>query len=89
MHICPDLDTIERAYDDAKHGRPATTPMLECTLPTALDDSLAPAGKHIMSMFVQYAPYTLKDGDWATEKDRFADRCIDLLTEYARTSGPA
>ena len=83
MHICPDLYTIERAYDDAKYGRWARTPMLECTMATALDDSLAPAGKHIMSMFVQYAPYTLKDGDWATEKDKFAGRCIDLMTEYA------
>ena len=83
MHICPDLDTIERAYEDARQGRTAGTPMLECTLPTSVDDSLAPPGRHLMSMFVQYAPYTLKDGDWAAEKDRFADRCVDLLTDYA------
>ncbi len=83
MHICPDLDTIERAYDDAKYGHPAKVPMLECTMATALDDSLAPPGRHLLSMFVQYAPYTLKDGDWASEKDRFADRCVDLMTEYA------
>jgi phytoene dehydrogenase-like protein len=50
---------------------------------TALDDSLAPPGKHIMSMFVQYAPYTLMGTTWDAEKDKFADRCFDILNEYA------
>ena len=58
MHICPDQDYIERAYDDAKYGRWSRDPMLECTMATALDDTLAPPGKHILSMFVQYAPTT-------------------------------
>ncbi len=83
MHVCPDLDYIERAYDDAKYGHPARDPMLECTMATALDDTLAPPGKHILSMFVQYAPYTLKGTMWETEKDRFADRCFDIMEEYA------
>jgi len=83
MHICPDQDYIERAYDDAKYGRPSRDPMLECTMATALDDTLAPPGKHILSMFVQYAPYTLKGSTWDVEKDRFADRCFDILEEYA------
>jgi phytoene dehydrogenase-like protein len=83
MHICPDLDYIERAYDDAKYGRWADNPMLECTMATALDDSLAPPGKHILSMFVQYAPYHLKGTTWEQEKDRFADRCFDIMEEYA------
>ena len=83
MHICPDLDYIERAYDDAKYGRPAANPMIECTMATALDDTLAPPGKHLMSMFVQYAPYTLKGTTWDAERDRFADRCFDLVNEYA------
>ncbi len=83
MHICPDLDYIERAYDDAKYGRWAQNPMLECTMATALDDSLAPPGKHILSMFIQYAPYHLKGTTWEVEKDRFADRCFDILEEYA------
>ena len=56
MHICPDQDYIERAYDDAKYGRWARDPLLECTMATALDQTLAPPGKHILSMFVQYAP---------------------------------
>jgi phytoene dehydrogenase-like protein len=83
MHICPDQDYIERAYDDAKYGRWARDPMLECTMATALDDSLAPPGKHIISMFVQYAPYHLKGTRWEVEKDKFADRCFDVLEEYA------
>ncbi len=83
MHICPDQDYIERAFDDAKYGRWSRDPMLECTMATALDQSLAPPGKHILSMFVQYAPYHLKDTTWDVEKDRFADRCFDILEEYA------
>ena len=83
MHICPSMEYIERAYDDAKYGKPATNPMLECTMATALDDSLAPPGQHILSMFVQYAPYHLKGTTWDAERDRFADRCFDILNEYA------
>jgi phytoene dehydrogenase-like protein len=83
MHICPTMEYIERAYDDAKYGRWAQNPMLECTMATALDDSLAPAGKHILSMFVQYAPYTLKGTTWDVEKDKLADRCFDILEDYA------
>jgi phytoene dehydrogenase-like protein len=83
MHICPSLEYIERAFDDAKYGRPATNPMLECTMATALDSSLAPPEQHILSMFVQYAPYHLKDTTWDAEKDKFADRCFDILNEYA------
>jgi len=83
MHIAPSMEYIERAYDDAKYGKPATNPMLECTMATALDDSLAPPGKHILSMFVQYAPYELKGTTWDREKEPFADRCFDVLEEYA------
>ena len=83
MHICPSMEYIERAYDDAKYGKPATNPMLECTMATALDSTLAPPGQHILSMFVQYAPYHLKGTTWDAEKDKFADRCFDILNEYA------
>ena len=83
MHVCPDQDYIERAFDDAKYGRWARDPMLECTMATALDNTLAPPGQHILSMFVQYAPYTLKGTTWDAEKDKFADRCFDVLNEYA------
>jgi phytoene dehydrogenase-like protein len=84
MHVCPSMDYIDRAWDDAAQGRPAANPMLECTIPTAYDDSIAPPGKHIMCIFAQFAPYKLKDAEWNDElKDRFADRCIDALAEYA------
>ena len=84
MHIGPTLDYIERAYDDAKYGHPSREPVLECTMASALDPSLAPAGKHVMSIFVQYAPYTLADGaDWDANKEEFGDRCIEQLARYA------
>jgi len=83
IHVCPSMDYIDRAWDDAKAGWPSQLPMLECTIPTAYDDSIAPAGKHIMCLFVQYAPYRLKDGNWDEVKESFADRCIDILAEYA------
>ncbi|MGH7236437.1 MAG: phytoene desaturase family protein, partial [Nitrospiraceae bacterium] len=83
IHICPDLDYIERAFDDAKYGRPSARPILECTIPSVVDPSVAPPGAHLMSIFVQYAPYTLRGGTWDQERESFAERCFDLLNEYA------
>jgi phytoene dehydrogenase-like protein len=84
VHLCPDQDFIERAYDDAKYGRPSTNPVVECTMPSSVDPTVAPPGKHIMSMFVQYAPYELKDGEWdSAAKNAFADRCFDIVEQYA------
>jgi phytoene dehydrogenase-like protein len=83
IHICPDQDYIERAFDDAKYGRPSAEPVLECTIPSVVDPTVAPPGRHLMSMFVQYAPYELRDGSWDDRSDAFADRCFDLLDEYA------
>lgn len=84
IHIGEDLDTIERAYDDAKYGRPSETPILEITMPTSVDKTIAPDGKHLLSMFVQYAPYKLKPGlNWDDMKESFADRCVEVLAEYA------
>ena len=83
IHIAPSMEYIERAHDDAKYGRPAERPMLECTIPSVVDRTVAPDGMHLMSMFVQYAPYSLREGSWETERERFADRCIDVLAEYA------
>jgi phytoene dehydrogenase-like protein len=83
MHISPTLDFIERAYDDAKYGGPSSEPVLEMTLPTSVDRTIAPAGKHIMSIFVQYAPYKLASGSWDDEKEKFADRCIERIAHYA------
>ncbi len=83
IHLAPTLDYMERAYDDAKYGRPSADPILECTIPSVVDTTVAPAGKHVMSFFVQYAPYQLRNGGWDEAKDRFADRCFDILNEYA------
>jgi phytoene dehydrogenase-like protein len=83
IHICPDLDYIERAYDDAKYGRPSERPILECTIPSVVDPTVAPRGQHLMSIFVQYAPYALRESTWDRLGDRFADRCFDVLDEYA------
>ncbi|TMM28224.1 MAG: NAD(P)/FAD-dependent oxidoreductase [Actinobacteria bacterium] len=83
IHICPDQDYIERAFDDAKYGLPSAEPVLECTIPSVVDPTVAPPGRHLMSMFVQYAPYELRDGSWDDQREAFADRCFDLLDEYA------
>jgi phytoene dehydrogenase-like protein len=83
IHICPDQDYIERAFDDAKYGRTSVEPVLECTIPSVVDPTVAPPGRHLMSMFVQYAPYELRDGSWDDEREAFADRCFDLLDAYA------
>jgi phytoene dehydrogenase-like protein len=83
IHVCPDQDYIERGFDDAKYGRPSREPILECTIPSVVDPTVAPPGKHLMSMFIQYAPYALKGATWDELREPFADRCFDLLNEYA------
>jgi phytoene dehydrogenase-like protein len=84
VHLCPDQDFIERAYDDAKYGYASKEPVVEFQMPSSLDDTVAPPGKHLVSMFIQYAPYTLKDGPWTQErKDEFADRCFSIIERYA------
>lgn len=84
IHIGETLDTLERAYDDAKYGQPSTTPILEITMPTSVDTTIAPPGKHLMSMFIQYAPYKLAEGKhWDDIKEDFADCCVQLLARYA------
>jgi phytoene dehydrogenase-like protein len=84
IHISPSLDYIDRAFDDAKYGQPSAEPVLEITLPSSVDRSIVPEGKHLMSIFVQFAPYRLADGQhWDAIKDSFADRCIAQLARYA------
>ncbi len=106
MHIGPTLDYLERAYDDAKYGRPSDRPILEMTMATSVDRTIAPPGKHLLSIFVQYAPYKLSADAWHFAgrqppalpgvsspevsaptwddiKEKFADRCIETLAEYA------
>jgi phytoene dehydrogenase-like protein len=83
MHICPSIEYVERAWDDAKYGRPSERPLLELTIPTMYDPSLAPPGRHIMGIFLQYAPYTLREGKWDELREPFGDRVMNLIEEYA------
>jgi len=82
MHLCPSIEYVERAWDDAKYGRPSRSPLIEMTIPTMYDASLAPPGRHIMGIFLQYAPYTLKNNDWDTQREPYADRVLDVIQEY-------
>jgi phytoene dehydrogenase-like protein len=82
MHLCPSIEYVERAWDDAKYGRPSRSPLIEMTIPTMYDASLAPPGHHIMGIFLQYAPYTLKGTDWDTEREPYADRVLEVIQEY-------
>lgn len=83
MHISPTLDYIERAYDDAKYGRPSQEPVLEMTMATSVDRTIAPEGKHLLSIFVQFAPYQLREGNWDDQKEAFGDRCVEMIARYA------
>ena len=83
IHICEDRKTIERAFDDAKYGLSSKCPVLECSIPSVVDDSVAPTGKHLMNMFIQYAPYELAEGNWDDHREDFADRCFALMDRYA------
>jgi phytoene dehydrogenase-like protein len=82
IHIGPSLQYVEEAYADSVAGRPSRNPILECSIPTSVDDTLAPPGKHVMNMFVQYGPNKLGK-EWDNIKESFADRCIEVLAEYA------
>lgn len=83
IHIGATPEYIERAYDDARRGRCSEHPVIEMTIPTSVDATLAPPGHHIVGLFVQYAPYTLAGSSWQAERERFADRCIAEVTRYA------
>lgn len=83
MHIAPDIDYLERAYDDAKHGWYSQRPFITPVVPTMVDSTLAPEGKHVVNLFGGHAPYTLKRGDWVTEKDNFRKTVLDTMEEWA------
>lgn len=83
IHIGPTLDYLEHAADDAKYGRFSRQPFLEITIPTVADPSLAPAGKQVMSVWMQSAPYHLREGDWNSQRDLLGDTVINLIEGYA------
>jgi phytoene dehydrogenase-like protein len=83
VHIAPDIDYLERAYDDAKYGWYSAKPFVTPVVPTIVDDTLAPAGKHVINLFGGHAPYQLKNGLWENERDNFTRNVLGVIDEMA------
>ena len=82
--IAPSIDYLERAYDEAKYGQYSKRPYINVVIPSLTDPTLAPPGKHVMSCFVQYAPYDLAGGPetWPQHREAFGDTVVATLEEY-------
>ncbi|MGE5327575.1 MAG: phytoene desaturase family protein [Deltaproteobacteria bacterium] len=83
ISISPAVEYMERAYDDAKYGDYSRRPYIDIVIPSLTDPSVAPPGKHVLSCFVQYAPYKLREGTWDEKREAFGDNVIDTIAEYA------
>jgi len=83
VRIAPDLDYLERAFDHAKYGRYSPHPWVEFTIPSIGDPTLAPPGAHVLSAYAQFAPYTLREGDWDSSRGAFGDAVVSTLAQYA------
>jgi phytoene dehydrogenase-like protein len=83
MSISPGMEYMERAYDDAKYGHYSKRPYIDMVIPSLTDPSVAPPGKHVMSCFVQYAPYKLAEGTWDDHREAFGNNVIDTIAEHA------
>jgi phytoene dehydrogenase-like protein len=83
LSISPSVDYMERAYDQAKYGEFSRRPYVDMVIPTLTDPSLAPPGQHILSCFVQYAPYALARGTWDEQREAFGNAVVDTIAEYA------
>ncbi len=83
MSISPKMEYMERAYDDAKYGHFSRRPYIDMVIPSLTDPSVAPPGKHVLSCFVQYAPYKLAEGTWDEQKEAFGNNVIDTIAEHA------
>ena len=81
--VAPGIDYLERGADAAKYGRASTEPFLEATIPSLTDPSLAPEGKHVMSVIAQWAPHRFREGTWDAERDAFGDVVLKTLETYA------
>src|SRR5213592_2435606 len=82
ISVSPTVEYMEHAYDDAKYGTFSRRPYIDMVIPSLTDPSVAPPGKHVMSCFVQYAPYKLAEGTWDDQREAFGDNVIDTLSEY-------
>jgi phytoene dehydrogenase-like protein len=83
ISVSPSMEYMERAYDDAKYGHYSRRPYIDMVIPSLTDPSVAPPGKHVLSCFVQYAPYKLAEGTWDDQREAFGDNVIDTISEYA------
>jgi phytoene dehydrogenase-like protein len=83
IQIGQSIDALEQAFDEAKYGRISAAPFLEITIPTVLDSSLAPPGKHVLSAWMQFAPYRLREGDWAGRRAELLPLLLETLETYA------
>ena len=83
VSISPSVDYMERAYDQAKYGEFSRRPYIDIVIPSLTDPSVAPPGKHVLSCFVQYAPYKLTRGTWDQQREALGDAVIDTVAEYA------
>ncbi|HEU4401411.1 MAG TPA: NAD(P)/FAD-dependent oxidoreductase [Candidatus Polarisedimenticolia bacterium] len=83
FELAPSIEYLERAYDDLKYGRPSKRPMIDGNVASTMDDTLCPKGRHVMSLFVQYGPYKLKEGTWPEIREKVGDDVIETLAEYA------
>jgi phytoene dehydrogenase-like protein len=83
LSISPSVEYMERAYDQAKYGAFSRRPYIDMVIPTLTDPSVAPPGKHILSCFVQYAPYQLASSTWDEQREAFGDAVIDTIAEHA------
>jgi phytoene dehydrogenase-like protein len=83
IQISPEIDYLERAFDESKYGNFSRNPYIEMTFPSLSDPSLAPAGQHVMSIYMQYAPYKLKDGDWESQRKALGETVVKTIAQYA------
>jgi phytoene dehydrogenase-like protein len=83
IQIGPEIDYLERAFDEAKYGNFSRAPYLEIAIPSLSDPSLAPEGKHVMSIYMQYAPYKLRNATWESQRTALCDTVVKTLAQYA------
>ena len=83
IQISPEIDYLERAFDASKYGEFSQHPYIEATIPTLWDNSLAPTGKHVMSIYMQYAPHQLRNADWDSQREALGDTVVRTLAEYS------
>jgi phytoene dehydrogenase-like protein len=83
IHIGPEIDYLERAFDESKYGEFSKQPYLEIAIPSLGDPSLVPSGQHVMSVYMQYAPFKLKNSDWESQRKKLGQAVVKTLAQYA------